>query len=282
MRKKSDQPRFGIVTGPLGETPKHVTDAYPLSDQQNKGGWIKFEPMSDEFKGKDLDRNKWVLGIVGWKGRQPGLFSEKNVTVSGGKLHLTMRKEKLPPEMERLGYHDYTSAALHSKVRSSYGYYEVKAKPMDSGGSSSFWFHNEGKSDWVTEIDVFEIGGKAKGFEHKVNITLHVWQTPKEKEHWQVGGAWVSPWRLADDYHVYGFDWGKDELKVLRGRRACPLRRKHALAPAALADLRQRNDARVDGNAEGRRLAINVQHRICPGVEEAVNRRSRSCLTNRC
>ena len=24
--------------GPLGETPKHVTDAYPLSDQQNKGG----------------------------------------------------------------------------------------------------------------------------------------------------------------------------------------------------------------------------------------------------
>jgi hypothetical protein len=23
--------------GPLGETPKHVTDAYPLSDQQNKG-----------------------------------------------------------------------------------------------------------------------------------------------------------------------------------------------------------------------------------------------------
>ena len=25
-------------TGPLGDTPKHVTDAFPLSDQQNKGG----------------------------------------------------------------------------------------------------------------------------------------------------------------------------------------------------------------------------------------------------
>ena len=181
-----------IRTGPLGDTPKHVTDAFPLSDQQNKGGWGKFEPMSDEFDGKELDRNKWVLGIVGWKGRQPALFSDKNVTVSDGKLHLTMRKEKLPPEAEKEGYHDYTSAALHSKVRSSYGYYEVKAKPMNSGGSSSFWFHTESIANWLTEIDVFEIGGKAKGFEHKVNITVHVWQTPKGKNHWQVGGAWVA------------------------------------------------------------------------------------------
>ena len=37
-------------TGPLGETPKRGTDAYPLSDQENKRGWVKFEPMSDEFE----------------------------------------------------------------------------------------------------------------------------------------------------------------------------------------------------------------------------------------
>lgn len=200
-------------TGPLGETPKHVTDACPLSDQDNKGGWAKFEPMTDEFEGKELDRNKWVMGIEGWKGRQPALFSEKNVTVSDGKLHLTMRKEKLPAEAEKQGYKDYTSAALHTKVRSCYGYYEVKAKPMNSGGSSSFWFCQDETPGWGTEIDVFEIGGKAKGFEHKVNMTVHVWQTPQEKKHWQVGGAWIAPWRLADDYHVYGFEWGKDELR---------------------------------------------------------------------
>jgi beta-glucanase (GH16 family) len=199
--------------GPLGETPKHATDAFPLSDQQNKAGWTRFEPMSDEFDGKELDRSKWTVGMAWWKGRQPALFSEKNVTVSDGKLHLTMRKEKLQPEVEKLGYHDYTSAALHSKVRSGYGYYEVKAKPMNSGGSSSFWFHKGDTPGWQTEIDVFEIGGKAKGFEQKLNITVHVWQTPQEKKHWQVGGAWLAPWRLADDYHVYGFDWGKDELK---------------------------------------------------------------------
>jgi beta-glucanase (GH16 family) len=200
-------------TGPLGETPKRITDAFPLSDQENKGGWVKFEPMSDEFEGKELDQTKWVSHIEGWKGRKPALFSERNVAVSDGKLQLTMRKEKLPPEAEKLGYKDYTSAALHTKARCSYGYYEVKAKPMNSGGSSSFWFHKEDMPNWLTEIDVFEIGGKAKGFEHKVNITVHVWRTPKEKKHWSVGGVWVAPWRLADDYHVYGFEWGKHELK---------------------------------------------------------------------
>jgi beta-glucanase (GH16 family) len=200
-------------SGPLGDTPKRVTDASPLSDQDNKDGWIKFEPMSDEFEGKELDQKKWVMGIEGWKGRQPALFSDKNVTVSDGKLHLTMRKEKLPPEVEKLGYKDYTSAALHTKARSSYGYYEVKAKPMNSGGSSSFWFCQDETPGWGTEIDVFEIGGQAKGFEHKYNMTLHVTQTPQEKKHWQVGGVWITPWRLADDYHVYGFDWGKDELR---------------------------------------------------------------------
>jgi hypothetical protein len=205
--------RIWNLTGPLGETPKHTTDAYPLSDQQNKGGWVKFEPMSDEFEGKELDLNKWHVGMEWWKGRQPALFSDKNVTVSDGKLHLTMRKEKVPEQFEKLGYRDYTSAALHTKARAGYGYYEVKARPMNSGGSSSFWFQVEDTPGWLTEIDVFEIGGKAKGYEQKYNMNLHVFRTPQEKKHWSVGGVWVAPWRLADDYHVYGLEWSKDEIK---------------------------------------------------------------------
>ena len=174
---------------------------------------MKFEPLSDEFEGKELDLKKWSLSTKWWKGRQPALFSPRNVAVADGKLMLTMRKEKLPPEEAKLGYHDYTSATLHANVPTCYGYYEVKAKPMNSAGSSSFWFQQGDTGGRTTEIDVFEIGGKAKGFQRKYNMTMHVFDPPEQGGHWSVGTAWIAPWRLADDYHVYGLDWGKDEIK---------------------------------------------------------------------
>ena len=54
--------RSGRESVPWERPRKHVTDAYPLSDQQNKGGWMKFEPMSDEFEGKELDRTNGRSG----------------------------------------------------------------------------------------------------------------------------------------------------------------------------------------------------------------------------
>lgn len=199
--------------GSLGETPKRITDDYPLSDQENKGNWVRYEPLSDEFDGEDLDTNKWIRNMYWWKGRQPALFMEKNVTVSDGKLHLTMCKEEIPEEFKKFGYQDYSSAALHSKIRAGYGYYEVMAKPMNSAGSSSFWFQVEDEPGWLTEIDVFEIGGKAKDYEYWYNMNLHVFYTPEEKRHWSISGVWTAPWRLADDYHVYGLEWDADEIK---------------------------------------------------------------------
>jgi hypothetical protein len=200
-------------TGELGELPKRITDAYPLSDQQNKSNWVRNEELSDEFEGTKLDTSKWRPEYPGWKGRQPGRFSPYNVTVSNGKLNLTMRKEPISKDLEAPGYKDYTSAAVDSVKLAPYGYYEVMAKPMNSAGSSSFWFSRTDKPKHGTEIDVFEIGGKALGFERKLNMNLHVWETPQEKRHWSIGSAWIAPWRLADDYHVYGFQWDKDEIK---------------------------------------------------------------------
>jgi beta-glucanase (GH16 family) len=43
-------------------------------------------------------------------------------------------------------------------------------------------------------------------------MNVHVFQTPQEKRHWSVGGAWEAPWRWADDFHVFGFEWSREEM----------------------------------------------------------------------
>lgn len=201
------------LVGPLGQTPRRITDALPLSHQSEAGVWVRYEPMSDEFEGGALDTGKWVRNMEWWKGRQPALFKPENVTVEGGQLLLTMRKETVPEDMVKRGYHDYTSAAVHSRDRTCYGYFEVKARPMNSGGSSSFWFQQDTTPGWLTEIDVFEIGGKAPGHEEKYHMNVHVFRTPTEKRHWSIGGDWDAPWRLADDFHVYGLEWDQENIK---------------------------------------------------------------------
>jgi beta-glucanase (GH16 family) len=202
--------------GVLEAVPERRSHELPLSDQQNARHWVKFEPMWDEFQTAGLDTNKWVVGMAWWRGRQPAWFNPTNVFVQDGQLHLRMRKEPVPVALEKAGYHDYSSAGLHSRVRSSYGYYEVKARAMDSGGSSSFWFQQEDRQQFperATEIDVFELCGKSAEHDRRYYMTLHVTRTPEEKRHWQVGTYWEMPWRPAESFHVYGFDWGKDELR---------------------------------------------------------------------
>ena len=197
-------------TGPLGETPKRITDTLPLADQQNRAGWTKFEPFSDEFNSGVFDTNKWMT-FYHWKGRAPGLFRASNVTVTNGCMVLAMRREEVPEMKKDPKYHTYTSAYACTRQLSRYGYYEVRAKPMNSAGSSSFWF-SQGVKQWSTEIDVFEIGGKAIGREKAYNMNAHVFRENGTNDHWNTGGVWEAPWRLADDFHVYGLAWTPKEL----------------------------------------------------------------------
>ncbi|MDH4241791.1 MAG: family 16 glycosylhydrolase, partial [Phycisphaerae bacterium] len=178
----------------------------------NQGQWEKYELMSDEFEGTALDPNKWYPKNPRWLGRQPAFFYPGNVRVSKGKLHLLMKKEEVPEMPRDKGYHTYTSAAVQSKTRAKYGYFEIKCRPMKSHGSSSFWFYDNTPDLW-TEIDVFEIGGAAPGFEKKYNMNVHVFRTPAEKKHWSTHGEWTAPSNLADDYHVYGLEWDKEKVK---------------------------------------------------------------------
>lgn len=201
-----------ILTGDLSQKPKQFTNDFPFSDQNNQGNWAKYELMSDEFDGARLDPNKWHPVNPKWLGRQPAFFYSGNVSVSSGKLHLVMRKQEVPEMPKDKGYHTYTSAAVQSKTKVKYGYFEVKCRPMKSHGSSSFWFYESSPELW-TEIDVFEIGGGAPGFERKYNMNVHVFRTPTENKHRSKHGVWTAPSNLADGYHVYALEWDKERIK---------------------------------------------------------------------
>ncbi|MBN1846578.1 MAG: family 16 glycosylhydrolase [Sedimentisphaerales bacterium] len=204
-------PESWLRSGPIDQPPAFQTAAYPLSDQANRGNWIPYAPFCDEFEASRLDPNRWVDRNPGWLGRQPAFFSEDNVRLADGKLHLTMRRQSPPEALARQGYHTYSSAAVQSRFRVLYGYFEVRARPMKSHGSSSFWFYDSAPDLW-TEIDVFEIGGAAPGFETKYNMNVHVMKTPTVKEHLSNGAVWQAAEPLADAYHVYGLEW--DERRI--------------------------------------------------------------------
>ncbi len=174
-----------------------------------QGNW-KFDPkFSDEFNGT-FDESKWYPNNPTWLGRQPGFFDPENVSVENGFLQLTARNEsKGDPEK---GYKDFTTAAVKSKERVLYGYFEVRSKPMNSKASSSFWFYADDPDLW-TEIDVFEMSGAHPDHDDVYHMTLHVMKSPEvEKTPYSSGTNWKAPFRFVDGFHRYGLLWTPEKL----------------------------------------------------------------------
>ena len=172
--------------------------------------WEPIPELSDEFDGGKLDSTKWHDHNPTWKGREPAFFSTNNVSVSDGKLHLTVRVEN--PKGLPAGYHTFTTAAVKSQALVKYGYFEIKCRPANSKASSAFWFYNGTKEEW-TEIDVFEICGAGDKWKNAYNMHVHVFRTPTENKHWSKGGTWEAPFNFVDGDHVYALEWDKEVIK---------------------------------------------------------------------
>lgn len=204
--------------GTLGSTPQQTHTDLPLSDQANAGRWVLDTQLSDDFNASTLDRDRWYVNNGTGSdslGRKPGLFVPENASLGSGNLNIVFRKQTLPEKYVKLGFKDYTSAMVHSNERRLYGYFEARAKPMNSAGSSAFWLAWTGLPENATEIDIFEIGGKTRDgqFDRLYNMNGHVWATPQSTGHLANGSTWTAPWRLASAFHVYGFDWQPDTLR---------------------------------------------------------------------
>ena len=214
-----------IVTPDPDSTPNPEPNAnYPLSDQNNTGNWTLLESVSDEFEGATLDENKWLIqgrnGVFqsNSKGRAPSQFSTKNVRLEDGKLKLETRWEpdyNFNPKTDTNGdpYENITTAAVITKNEFTYGYLEIKSKAADAEVTSSFW-----ATGGNTEFDFFEMFGDHKQSqkedkERELWWSIHDWSSNGKgkttyTEHHDLG------FRVADDFHVYGYEWNADGVKI--------------------------------------------------------------------
>jgi len=172
------------------------------------GKWEPLPAFTDEFDGTELDATKWFPYNPTWKGREPAFFNPANVTLKDGMLHLAAKAEDLPNLPK--GYHTFTTAFVKSKALARYGYFEIKSRAMNSKASSAYWFYAQTPEIW-SEIDIFEIG--AGKYPHRYFMNVHLFHTLVETIHWDHSITWEAPYKLAEEFHVYGLEWDSKEVK---------------------------------------------------------------------
>lgn len=208
----------------------------PFSDPDNSGGWVLNTELSDDFNGKEIDTIKWfVEGRNGdyyiWKGRAPSQFVPHNVIVENGILKLRTAWE---PDFKfydesyadgNMGSSKYgvykdgtampvTTAGVLTNKRFLYGYMEVRSKVGNAAITGAFWAIGHEQ-----ELDVYELMGNPKSKTGNIRedsylATAHDWSPPAQRPTKIFNHVENLDFRTADDFHVYGAEWGVDYLKL--------------------------------------------------------------------
>lgn len=208
----------------------NVQNPVPASDPLNKDGWVLNQEISDEFEGTAIDESKWfVQGKRGdyyiWKGRAPSQFVPHNVSVEDGRLKLKTQWEPdfdfADEEYAGAYYGKYegkpmpvTTAGIISKKRFLNGYMEVKSKAGNAAITAAFW-----AIGYEQELDVYELMGKPELEgnirENWFKSTVHDWSPPAVRPTRVIEFTKKDlPYRVADEFHVYGAEWGEDYLTL--------------------------------------------------------------------
>lgn len=197
----------------------------------NQYAFTALNDFTDEFLGSWLNKTKWQDWNPHWIGRAPAVFKWTNIFLNRGDVALKARRDtqwNFPPNPPSLAdeppiYTTWTSAFMQSRQAVLYGFFEVRAKPMDSVFSSAFWFSSNTATQW-TEIDVFEIGGGASGgpgpgHPYIMHTNFHVFRDAKRgispSRPVSAPRNTVHSSRLADKYHTYAVDWSADRIQWL-------------------------------------------------------------------
>jgi len=202
-------------------------DAAATSSGPPKGARLIF---ADDFREDGLDPAKWIT-CYPWANRDgctnPATgelewYTTGDVSVSGGALHLTARRQLVSEDGRQ--YH-YTSGmvATAGAFQFEYGYVEFRAHlPRGAGLWPALWLLPSSEA-WPPEIDVLEVQGGAPDV---AALTYHpIRGQQKQRE--------VNTADLAVGWHVFAIDWqpgsivwyldGRAEFAVIGGVPSQPM-----------------------------------------------------------
>ncbi|VXA99576.1 family 16 glycosylhydrolase [Maribacter litoralis] len=187
--------------------------------------WVMNPDFSDEFNGTELDTTKWLDHHPTWIGREPGLFMKSQVSVADGYLQLKGEKMAKDTVIKAYGKEmtfSIAGAAVVSKKKTQFGYFETRVKAAATTMSTTFWFSTvgsfKGPNDcdaYGLEWDIHESVGRTGDFSGDyfasgMHSNSHFWYTDCGGERHDRRAAQV---RFEDDevtsenFHVYGGWW---------------------------------------------------------------------------
>jgi len=206
---------------PTPSDPTVDADA-PCGAETVGAGWTC--TFDDEFSGTALDRTKWVpvtsatSGLIaGGSAAAMGCYvdSPDTISVGGGHLDLTVRREDTPVRCRGLGdTFDFDTPYTAGQVATSglfsqtYGRYEIRAKfpaSTAAGLHSALWMWPQGfaTAEAPGEIDIAEDYSVIPG---SAFATLHY-----GKENHQMH---MCPVADPTSYHVYGLVWTPKSVSI--------------------------------------------------------------------
>ncbi len=182
----------------------------------------------DEFNGTSLDTTKWsyqtgirddyygTQGNVYWGNTELQYYKQNAVSVSGGSLKITAKREQM-------GDRAYTSGRIltRDKAKWTYGYFEAKMKtPTGTGMWPAFWMlpqpsnHSNitniyGGWPYNGEIDIMEAKGSRL---NKVDTTLHFGPEVEDDWHSKFISKETTLSSNTDQWHTYAVDWTADKI----------------------------------------------------------------------
>lgn len=160
---------------------------------------------SDEFEGEEIDSSKWILEFSGK--HLDAMNDIRAISVRGGELTITTYSEG--------GINYSAMLSTRDRFENVYGYYEIRAKFGDRGGTwSDIWLYSYDVSkedgDYEsngTEVDIVEhrvIDSNKKDISDYILHTLH-WNGYGERH--EVIAKENSKYDVSEGYHVYGLEW---------------------------------------------------------------------------